>query len=185
MDCVCLINTNSGLMQNDSIIDFTLIYNKFKEPLYNYVLKIVRSRMFAEDIVHNVFMRFYDNLSVIKNHERIEIWIFTTARNEIFSHFRKKVNKYDQDIELQSESISECNPAYELETKELIEIVEDELTKMDNAQSEVYFLKEYSDLSYKEIACIMNITEDLVKSRIFKVRQKLRKALKYLEEESK
>jgi DNA-directed RNA polymerase specialized sigma24 family protein len=38
-------------------------------------------------------------------------------------------------------------------------------------------LKEYSGLSYKEIAAIMDITEDLVRSRIFKVRQKLKSAI--------
>lgn len=164
-------------MQNDSIIDFTLTYNKFKEPLYNYVLKIVKSRMFAEDIVHNVFMKFYDNINRIRDCERIEIWIFTTARNEVFSHYRRKVNKYDEDIELHPEKPSADNLLDEFETRELIDIVEDELNHMDPSQSEPYYLKEYSDLSYKEIAEILDITEDLVKSRIFKVRQKLRKVL--------
>ncbi|MGE5683390.1 MAG: RNA polymerase sigma factor [Bacillota bacterium] len=168
-------------MQNNSIIDFTLTYNKFKEPLFNYVIKIVRSEMLAEDIVHNTFMKLYDNLNHIRNYERIEIWIFTTARNEAFSHFRKKINKYEQDIELIGEKASSENFYNELETKELIDIVEKELGRMDPSQSEAYYLKEYSDLSYKKIAEIMNITEDLVKSRIFKVRQKLRKALINLE----
>lgn len=170
-------------MQNDSIIDFTLTYNRFKEPLFNYVLKIVRSQMFAEDIVHNVFLKLYDNLKRIRNSESIEIWIFTTARNEIFSHFRKKVNKYDQDIESIENKVITEDIYDELERKELIRLVEDELHKMDTSQSEVYYLKEYSDLSYREIARIMNISEELVKSRIFKVRQKLRKAITKLERE--
>lgn len=46
-------------MENSSIINFTLIYNKHKDPLFNYVLKIVKSRMFAEDIVHDVFINPY------------------------------------------------------------------------------------------------------------------------------
>lgn len=170
-------------MQNDSIIDFTLTYNRFKEPLFNYVLKIVRSQMFAEDIVHNVFLKLYDNLKRIRNSESIEIWIFTTARNEIFSHFRKKINKYDQDIEFIENKVFTEDIYDELERKELISLIEDELHKMDTSQSEVYYLKEYSDLSYKEIAKIMDISEELVKSRIFKVRQKLRKAITKLERE--
>jgi RNA polymerase sigma-70 factor (ECF subfamily) len=139
--------------------------------------------MFAEDIVHNVFLKLYDNLKRIRNSESIEIWIFTTARNEIFSHFRKKVNKYDQDIESIENKVITEDIYDELERKELIRLVEDELHKMDTSQSEVYYLKEYSDLSYREIARIMNISEELVKSRIFKVRQKLRKAITKLERE--
>ena len=170
-------------MQNSSIINFTLIYNKHKDPLFNYVLKIVRSKMFAEDVVHDVIVKLYDNLERIRDLDRIEVWIFTTARNEIYSHYRKKINKFDSDFEQYQEPLSRNSVADEWDEKELISFVEQALNSMDPAQSEVFYLKEYSDLSYKEIAEIMNITEDLVKSRMFKVRQKLRKAVTNLEED--
>ena len=164
-------------MQKDSIIDFTLTYNKFKKPLFNYACKIVKSEMFAEDITHNVFMKLFDNLDRIRNAERIEIWIFTTARNEIFSHFRKNKNRIEESIEQHEEKFSTNNLSDDFERKELIDMIEEELSQMDSSQSEVYYLKEYSGLSYKEIAGIMDITEDLVRSRIFKVRQKLKSAI--------
>jgi RNA polymerase sigma-70 factor (ECF subfamily) len=136
--------------------------------------------MFAEDIVHNVFLNLYNNLSLIRNPERIEIWIFTTARNEVFSHFRKNKNKNEENIEQYENKIDTCNIVEEYERQELIKFIEIELNKMDISQNEIYYLKEYSDLSYKEIAGILDITEDLVRSRIFKVRQKLKDAIKKL-----
>ncbi len=168
-------------MQKDSIIDFTLIYNKFKKPLFNYVCKVMKSDILAEDIVHNVFLKLYDNLDRIRNTEFVEVWIFTTARNEIFSHFRKQKNRINEPIEFHEEKIFTNNLYTDFERKELIDFIEDELKSMDESQSEVYYLKEFSGLSYKEIAQIMNITEDLVRSRIFKVRQKLRTAITKLE----
>ena len=69
----------------------------------------------------------------------------------------------------------------EFEQQELIDLIEEELRQMDSSQSEVYYLKEYSGLSYKEIAGIMEITEDLVRSRIFKIRQKLKAVILKLE----
>jgi RNA polymerase sigma-70 factor (ECF subfamily) len=170
-------------MQNNAIIEFTLIYNRHKEPLFNYALKVVKSKMFAEDIVHDVFLKLYDNLARIRDRARVEAWIFTTARNEIFSHYRKKINKYDQDFSLCGEQQSRENFTDNFEQRELIDVIESELNIMDPAQSEVFYLKEYSGLSYKEIAQIMDITEDLVKSRIFKVRQKLKKVLTNLEKD--
>ena len=161
-------------MQKDSIIDFTLTYNRFKKPLFNYACKIVKSEMFAEDICHNVFMKLYDNLEKIRDAERIEVWIFTTCRNEIFGHFRKNKKRIEESFDLHEEKIPGASLFDDYERKELIDMIEDELEKMDSSQSEVYYLKEYSDLSYKEIAGIMDITEDLVRSRIFKVRQKLK-----------
>jgi len=167
-------------MENHIIIDFTLFYNKYKARLYNYVFKIVRSRMLAEDIVHDVFIKLYDNYSNIRNLGRIELWLFKTARNEIYSYFRKKINKYNQDNDCWEQNASDENISELIENKELISILEHELKLMDREQSEAYYLKEYSDLSYKEIADIMDITENLVKSRIYKVRQKLKRTLESL-----
>ena len=168
-------------MQKDSIINFTLTYNKFKKPLFNYVCKVMKSDILAEDIAHNVFLKLYSNLDRIRHTELVEMWIFTTARNEIFSHFRKNKNKINEPIESHEEKFSTNNLYSDFERKELIDFIEDELKTMDESQSEVYYLKEYSGLSYKEIAQMMNITEDLVRSRIFKVRQKLRTAITKLE----
>lgn len=139
--------------------------------------------MFAEDIVHNTFLKLYENLNNIRNYQSVEIWIFTSARNEIFSHYRRKINKFDTDIEEQEEIMSSSNLCQDFETKELISIIEDALDKMDHSQSEVYYLKEYSGLSYREISKIMNIDEDLVKSRIYKVRQKLKSIITLMEKE--
>ncbi len=164
-------------MEKDPVIDFTLTYNRFKKPLFNYLSKIVKSDMLAEDIAHNVFIKLYSNLYNIREAERIEIWIFTTARNEAYGHFRKNKNIKEVDILQQEENISTKCYYEEYEENELIDIIEDELGKMDQAQSEVYYLKEYSGLSYKEVAIILNITEDLVRSRLFKVRQKLKTAI--------
>jgi RNA polymerase sigma-70 factor (ECF subfamily) len=168
-------------MDKDSFIDFTLTYNRFKKPLFNYALKIVKSEMLAEDIMHNVFVKLYDNLGRIKDSDKIEIWIFTTARNEIFGHFRKNKNRIEETIELHEENISSNHVIEDFEQNELIEIIEGEIRKMDESQSEIYYLKVYSGMSYKEIASIMNITEDLVRSRIYKVRQKLKSVITKIE----
>lgn len=165
----------------EKIIDFTLMYNKYKKPLYNYLFKIVRNEMLAEDIMHNVFIKLFQNSDRIRNSELIEIWIFRTARNEAFTHFRRTKNRIEEDIDLYSSSLTSSNFVNEIEGNELITLIEEELKQMDPSQSEVYYLKEYSGLSYKEIAEIMEITEDLVRSRIFKVRQKLKRAVLKLE----
>lgn len=164
-------------MEKDGIIDFTLLYNRYKKPLFNYLAKIVKSEMLAEDIAQNVFVKLYGNLAGIRDTERIEIWIFTTARNEAFGHFRKNKAAQMEDFQTHEERLSTQSYYDEYEKTELINIIEEELGRMDARQSEVYYLKEYSGLSYKEVAKIMDITEDLVRSRLFKVRQKLKTAI--------
>jgi RNA polymerase sigma factor (sigma-70 family) len=61
----------------------------------------------------------------------------------------------------------------EFEIQEMKEIIMKELDKLSVEQRDVFLLKEYGGLSYKEIAEIMKIDEELVKSRLYKTRQKL------------
>lgn len=136
-------------MQKDGIIDFTLIYNKFKKPLFNYASKCMKSDILAEDIAQNVFMKLYNNLDRIRNSSAIEIWIFKTARNEIFGHFRKRKNVIEETFEIHKEEIITSNLLDDYEQKELIDFIEAELNGMDSTNSEIYYLKEYSGLSYK------------------------------------
>lgn len=135
--------------------------------------------MAAEDIIQNVFVKLYENLENIRVKDSIAPWIYKTARNEVFDFLRRKIRKPVERINLE-EQLSEDCIEYNYENKELKEIIMMELSKMPEEQKEVYLLKEYSGLSYKEIADIQNIDEELVKSRLFKVRQKLIKRISKL-----
>ncbi|NCQ19076.1 MAG: RNA polymerase sigma factor [Ignavibacteria bacterium] len=161
-------------MQNTQIIDFTLVYNKHKKALYHYVLKITKSQMKAEDIVHDVFIKLFDNLSSIVDTNKIEFWVFKTARNLSLDHLRqiKRNNLRDVDI---ADCVNVAEDfAYTFEKNEIKEIIMNELNNMNPEQSEVFLLKEYSGMSYRQIAELMEISEELVKSRLYKVREKLK-----------
>ncbi|MFC2134234.1 RNA polymerase sigma factor [Bacteroidota bacterium] len=158
------------------MVDFTIVYNRYKARLYNFVLKMVSDRMVCDDIIQDVFMKLYKNLDRIRNKNSILYWLFKTTRNEIYDYYRSKYIKVDQfnvadtdNIELEASE----NVELEVEHKELKDMIFAELDKMDVAQREVYLLKEYGGLSYKEISAVMGIDEKLVKSRLYKTRQKL------------
>ncbi|MDZ7763195.1 MAG: RNA polymerase sigma factor [Melioribacteraceae bacterium] len=71
-------------------LDFTLIYNKYKNYIYNYVLKMVGDKVVCDDIVRQTFLKLYENIELIRNKSVIKSWLFTTARNEVFTQFRKE-----------------------------------------------------------------------------------------------
>lgn len=137
---------------------------------------MLNDKMLVEDIVQTVFMKFFENLNSIKNRKGIQNWLFTTARNEIYTYFRGKKVKVDQFNVADTEELelnSKENFADSYEMKELKNLIMIELDKMPYEQREVFILKEYGQLSYKEISNVMGIDENLVKSRLFKIRQKL------------
>ena len=132
--------------------------------------------MRAEDIVQDVFVKLFENLDNIYNKQSVQFWLFTTARNEIFSFYRNTKNKkfITNVLDLEGIEIEETKSlSDEIEQRELNKLILSELDSMNEDFREVFILREYSGLSYKEIASLLKIDEELVKSRLYKARQKL------------
>jgi len=132
--------------------------------------------MMCEDIIQNVFEKFFENMNSIRNSERVDVWLYTTTRNAIYAYYRTKKIRVDQFNVVDTDEIeidSSVKLEEELESKELHEMVMNELEKLDVEQRDVFLLKEYGDFSYKEISEVMKIDENLVKSRLYKTRQRL------------
>jgi len=163
----------------ENIIEFTILFNRYKKKIYNYVLRVTSDLMLAEDVVQNVFLKLYENLDRIRNKESVNFWLITTARNEMYSHFRsakrKAVDK-SEDIDYM-EVESPVNLEYEFDMRELKKLILKELDTLPDEQKEVFVLKEYTGMNYKEIAEVLSIDMELVKSRLYKTRQKLMKRL--------
>ncbi len=137
---------------------------------------MVSDRLTCEDIIQNTFIKLFENLKNIRVKESIQYWLFTTVRNEIYTHYRHKKIRLDQYYAEDADEIdvlSDSNIEFDYEKAELKEMIMEQLDKLAIEQRDVFLLKEYAGLCYKEIAEVMNIDEELVKSRLFKVRQRL------------
>ena len=157
-----------------------MIYNRLKSRLYNYAFKMLWDKMACEDIIQNTFMKLFENLEKINNSDRIEVWLFTTVRNQIYTLFRNKKVHVDQFSVADADQLeinSQLNLEEQYEELEMKELVMKELNKMPVEQREVFLLKEYGRFSYKEIAGMMEIDVELVKSRLHKTREKLIKRM--------
>ena len=132
--------------------------------------------MLTEDIVQDIFLKLYQNIDSIRSKENINYWLFTTARNEVYGYYRRKKIRKDQfnveDTD-EIEIVAEDSLEYEIEKREVKELMVNELNKLPVEQREVFILKEYSGLKYTEIGDILGIEEKLVKSRLNKVRTKM------------
>ena len=158
-----------------NIIDFTIVFNRHKKKIYNYALRMVSDKMIAEDVVQNVFIKLYENLGKIRNKKSISFWLFKTARNEIYSYFRSRKRKSEfraADID-EIEIFSPENIENDFQLKEMKELLLKKLDEFPEDQKEIFIMREYGGLSYKEISSLLEINTDLVKSRLYKTRQKL------------
>lgn len=158
------------------VLTFTVHYNRTKKRIFNYILKMTGNRMITEDLVQCVYLKFYENLSTIRNQASVDFWLFRTARNEVFSWFRQKKIKTDLDTPIDTDNLElpgGTDPEAEYSLQELGDLVSKELDKLPPDQKEVFILREYGGLHYEEIAALLDVEPGLVKSRLYKTRQKL------------
>ena len=57
---------------------------------------MLNDKMMCEDIIQNVFVKFFENMNRIRNSERVDVWLFKTTRNEIYTIYRNKKTHVDQ-----------------------------------------------------------------------------------------
>lgn len=160
-------------MESQKIISFSNIYNNHKKPVYHYALKMVRSTMTAEDIVQNVFLKLFEKLDSINNLESVRFWLLKTARNEVYGYFRKEKNHKEEQLEASEQSLIDASLSSTIEEKEFSDITQNEIAQLPVEQRELFVLREYSELSYEDIGQLLGLSKDIVKSRLFSIRQKL------------
>jgi len=129
--------------------------------------------MIAEDIVQNTFLKLYEKIDEIRILGSANFWLFKSARNEYFNFYRKNKRNVEFSEEIEEDKDSRFELEEYIETKDLRNLVLNKLSELPAEQKEVYLLKEYGGLSYKEIAETTGIEINLVKSRLYKTRQKL------------
>ena len=184
---VSMIETDEVLVQafrNGSDLGFVTLYNRYKQGVYAFCLKMLGNRDGAKDLVQAVFLKVYERCKQLEHTERFKAWLFTIARNDCLTYLRKSQSISELPDEM--EDVNLVFTASNVERDEEIMLVNRAIERLKPDLREVILLREYENLSYREIAGIIGITEGVVKSRIFTARQRLYELLKpiYVERKS-
>lgn len=66
------------------------IWSDFNDELYFFILKKVKNKDVTNDIFQNTFLKIHNNLSKLKDEDKVKAWVFQIARNEIANHFKNE-----------------------------------------------------------------------------------------------
>lgn len=167
--------------QNGSDLAFVNLYNRYKQPVYVYCLKVLDDADAAKDVVQGVFLKVYERRTQLSQPERFKSWILVIARNDCLTWLRKagRTSELPEDGE---DAASPAEPT-SLERDEESALVARAVAGLSPILKEVVILREYENLSYREIADVIGTDEGTVKSRLFTARRKLYEKLKHVFEE--
>lgn len=175
---------------------FEVLYMRHRKPIYNFILRSVHSPERAEELVQEVFMRLVQNASSYARDAKFTTWLYTIARNIcIDTHRRNQNRKRQQHVSLQRPMRGDAEEGITLEKRledphaeqagedrvfhqQIQEALEHAVTQLSDEQREVFLLRETSHLAYQNIAQIVGVSENTVKSRMRYALEHLRKHMK-------
>ena len=163
---------------------FKHLFNKYYNPIFNYVLRRTCNSSLAKDITANTFMNALDNIKKYRwRGIPFSSWLYRIATNEIHRHYRKARRNTslspDQMVDIQGESSSD----QELLEAEQAVIKHEQFRRIHAAiaslkpkyQSAI-MLRYFENLSIREIAQILNISKNTVKTHIRRGLDQLKKS---------
>ena len=150
-----------------------------KDKLFRLALRITFDRAEAEDVVQDTMIRVWNKREEWTQFGSIEAYCLTVAKNLAIDRSQKKEA---QNVELtpEMEEESEASGPYDqLINKERMSIIHRLINELPEKQRLIMQLRDIEGESYKEIAKILNLTEEPVKVNLFRARQKVKQ--RYLE----
>jgi len=172
-------------------LDFNGLVDAYQDKLYNVILRMVGNADDALDIVQEAFLKAYRSLSRFKGQSRIYTWLYRIAVNTALSFRRSATvrmsrssvslddNPHGEDEESKREiPDSTYNGSAGAEQTEAKEHITRAITELEPELRTVVVLRDLEDLSYEEIAEILEVPKGTVKSRLHRGRLVLREKLK-------
>lgn len=164
--------------QQDPREGCALLFQLYHAPLCNHAVRFVYAREAAEDIVAEIFCRFWQD----KTYEQIQTsyrsYLFTAVRHKAFTYWKfelgRKSNIPVSEIE---KAALEPNPDEILLQNELLHRVEDSVNQLPQQCRKVFLMSRMEDKKYQDIAAELGISVKAVEGHISRALAALRKRL--------
>ncbi|MDR2622894.1 MAG: RNA polymerase sigma factor [Dysgonamonadaceae bacterium] len=144
------------------------------DRLFRLAFSITKNKEDAEDVVQDVLFNVWKKKAEWESIENMEAYCFRSTRNMALDKLALMENNLEEipenyDYPALGEDIQK-----EIEVKDQMNLLENWVINLPEKQQTIFRLREVEELSYKEIAVILNISEEQVKINLFRLRRKLK-----------
>lgn len=148
---------------------FTALFERHRNHLYNYLVKVTKSSETAEEIVLDVFIKIWQGKSLLHEVDHFEAFLFCIARNKAIDFLRWLEKRKSEQIELwnriHQEMMTESADSG-LCLQETRQIIEEAVGQLSPQRKEAFQLSRDQGLTYEQIAAHMHISSHTVRNHI-------------------
>ena len=163
------------------------LVDKFSNPVYRIAMNILKSEQDAEDVIQETFIKVLHSIKAFEGRSSLATWIYRIAVNEALMMIRKRKGiqvSIDEDVE-DDEGVAApheiedwcCLPEKEFMNAEFREQMDGAIGSLPQKLRIVFQLRDMEDLSIRETAEVLGLTESAVKTRLLRARLILREKL--------
>lgn len=167
-----------GRIANGDRLAMQVLYARHHVRVFRFVIRIVRDESTAEDLISDVFLDVWRQAGRFQGRSSVSTWMLAVARFKALSALRRRPDeKFDEDSTAGIEDGSD-DPHTSLEKKDKSALIKRCLAGLSAQHREIIDLVYYHDKSVEEVAAIVGIPENTVKTRMFYARKRLSELLK-------
>ncbi|MFP4489995.1 MAG: RNA polymerase sigma factor [Spirochaetaceae bacterium] len=157
---------------------FRTVYERVFPKILRVSYNITLDADIAEDICQEAFIKFYHHTAPFPSIDQATYWLLRVVKNLSLNYFkrRKRERKAMESYFHQPQPLPKTGEE-EILRSETAHIVQQAVSKLPDSLKSVIVLKEFGDLSYSEIAQVLQISENNVKVRVHRARTKLEKSI--------
>lgn len=165
---------------------FKSLVTNYQDLVFNTALGIVQNSEDAEDVAQEVFIQVFRSIDQFKGDARLSTWIYRITTTKALDHIRSRKRKkrfafitslFGANDELVHEPVDFQHPGVALDRKEQAALLFQMIAQLPENQKVAFTLHKTEELSYQEIADVMQLSVSAVESLLFRARQNLRKLL--------
>lgn len=155
---------------------FQTAYEETRDSVYGYLLYMTRDKQLAQDLSQETFLKMFLHMGKFRGEASVKTWALTIARNVFLSYARKKQPVLMEELPLEAKEVPFSNlPEEIMLRREKEEQVRECLQYLGELERTVLLLRDYEQLSYEEMATILETSTEALKSRLYRARQKFKK----------
>lgn len=156
------------------------LYERYYKMLFGYFFKLTKNQEMSEDLVNDVFLKILHSKNKYRGEGIFRVWMFRIAHNIFVDTYNRNKKLVVKEISVMKEETTEDSFRF-IEQKENESMIHRALLKLNEKDREVIVMSKLDELKYREVAEILNCSEEAVKVRTFRALKNLKDILQRMQ----
>lgn len=158
--------------------DFDKLYEKHAEQVYRFLLRLCQDTHLAQDLTQDTFLKAMENIDTFDNRCKFSTWLCQIAKNAFYDHRRKVGRHSEEELPEDDSLVSDESMEDDVLDRQAAQEIRKCIHRLPEPYKEVFLLRFYGDLIYREIGEIFGKSEVWARVTYLRGREMLKERLK-------